>query len=177
MNARDFMVTDVFTCHPHDTLAYAASLLLEHDCGCLPVIDRTGRVGAVITDRDICMAAFISGKPLGDLAVAGSMSHDLVTCHPDDALLDAVRLMAQHQIRRLPVVDDAGKAVGLLSLNDVAVAIDDQTLAAIGDEKARAVLQALRGVCRHRVAQPAAAADRPQAAPQPIQQEHAAPNA
>jgi CBS domain-containing protein len=83
--------------------------------------DGEDRVGAVITDRDICMGTYTRGRPLAELRVADSMSRRLVTCTPDDDVASAVRLMVQHQLHRLPVVDAKGKACGVLSLNDLAL--------------------------------------------------------
>ena len=122
MKVRELMSSPAYTCRPTDSLATAARLLWEHDCGMVPVIDGDGRVGATITDRDICMGAFTRGHALGDLRVADSMSRNVVTCAPGDDVAAAARLMAKHQLHRLPVVDADGRACGVLSLNDLALA-------------------------------------------------------
>lgn len=119
MKVRSIMTGDVVSCRPEDTLEVAARLLWERDCGALPVVDVLGNVRAMITDRDICMAAYITGRPLGQLRVAESMSTTLATCGPDDDLSSAARSMIAHAVRRLPVVDPEGKLCGVLSLNDV----------------------------------------------------------
>jgi signal-transduction protein with cAMP-binding, CBS, and nucleotidyltransferase domain len=113
------------------------------------VVDRQGRIGAVITDRDICMGAFTQGKLLAELRVADSMSGDVATVRADDDLSAAVLLMCERQVRRLPVVDDQGKPCGVLSLNDLAV-VGEQ--APEVDAEAAKVLAA---VCRRRAAVPA----------------------
>ena len=92
----------------------------EHDCGVVPVVDAEERVLAMLTDRDVCMAAFTQGKPLAELPVSIAASKRVFWVHPHDSVETAERLMRKQQIRRLPVVDERGRLVGLLSLNDLA---------------------------------------------------------
>lgn len=150
MRVRDLMSSPVQTCSPHDTLEHAARLLWEHDCGVLPVVDHNRRVGATITDRDICMGAYTKGGRLNELKVRDSMSKGLVSCRADDDLPTAARAMRQQRVRRLPVLDDAGRLVGLLSLNDLARAAAHDV--AVGRE----ALQTLTAICAHEqpIAQP-----------------------
>ncbi|HEX6810382.1 MAG TPA: CBS domain-containing protein [Planctomycetota bacterium] len=140
------------TCGPRDSLQRAAQLLWEHDCGMLPVVDDTGRVRGVITDRDICMGAYTRGECLSDLTVAKSMSPTVVTCRPDDDVAVAAQRMAENAVRRLPVVDDKGRVQGVLSLNDLARA------GAKDKDAAQAAGRVLEMVSRPR---PAAAPARP----------------
>lgn len=149
MKIRELMSSPAHTCRPQDALTTAAQRLWEHDCGILPVVDGDGRVGAVITDRDICMAAYTSGKALAELRVADCMSRTLVTCRPDDDLATAVQRMSQHQVHRLPIVDDQGQPCGLLSLNDLAV------VGASDARVGREAMKVLAAVCRRRAGVPA----------------------
>jgi CBS domain-containing protein len=116
------MSTTLHTCSAGDTLAEAAQRMWSSDCGCLPVVDRDAndRVIGVITDRDICMSALFQGKPLAQLPVAGAMAREVRTCNPADATFAAERVMREARIRRLPVVDDDGSLVGMLTLADLA---------------------------------------------------------
>lgn len=116
----DAMRTRVYTCAPEDTLAKAAQLMWEKDLGCLPVCGPGRKPIAMLTDRDISMAAFMQWRHLGETSVESAMSHSLRTCSPDDELSRAEDIMRQHQVRRLPVVDEQGVLVGLLSLGDIA---------------------------------------------------------
>jgi CBS domain-containing protein len=141
MRVREIMSSPVHTCSAQDTLDKAARLLWVNDCGILPVVDKNGRVGAAITDRDICMGAYTRGGRLADLRVADSMSRRLITCKPDDDLTVAAQLMSEHRVRRLPVVDEQGKLCGVLSLNDLARAAPKN--AAVGG----LALQTLTAVC------------------------------
>ena len=109
----------VVTCHVNDCLAKAARLLWEQDCGALPVVDENGRVVAMITDRDICMAAYTQGLPLQSIQVRSAMSNQLYSCRPSDPVVQAEKQMGEKQVRRLPVVDEQGRVLGILSLNDL----------------------------------------------------------
>ena len=119
-----FLVSDIMTplaysCGVDDTLAVAARLMWDHDCGAIPVLDRRGHVVGMITDRDICMAAYIQGRPLSQIAVASAASKDVHCIRPEAPIGDAHHLMKMHRVRRLPVVDIGGNLVGMLSLADV----------------------------------------------------------
>jgi CBS-domain-containing membrane protein len=119
VNVQDLMTRSVRCCSPRDTLSAAARILWENDCGCVPVRDGEGRVVAMLTDRDICMAAYTRGRALADLRVSDAMSAELHAVGPEESLPRAQRVMQEQQVRRLPVVDDAGQLLGVLSLNDL----------------------------------------------------------
>lgn len=145
MKVRELMSSPVVTCSPWDTLENAARLLWEHDCGILPVVDSNGVLGSAITDRDICMGAYTQGSRLADSHVADSMSRKAVTCLADDPITEATRIMADHRVRRLPVVDAAGKLCGVLSINDLATKTSkDQSVG-------REILKVLTAVCEPEV--------------------------
>jgi CBS domain-containing protein len=124
MTIEPIMSRDVHHCRPDHTLDYAASQLWEHDCGSLPVCADDGggepRVIGMLTDRDICMAALFQGKPLHELKVADSMSRDIRVSKLDDRLEDVELLMRERRIRRVPVTDESGRLVGIVSLADFA---------------------------------------------------------
>ncbi len=120
MIVRHMMTESVITCSPEQTMHEAARLMWEHDCGCLPVVDHEKHVIGVLTDRDICMAAYTQGRPLGEVRVENAMSRNLILCNPKTSLAEVERLMRDHQIRRIPVVDTQGKLVGIVGLADVA---------------------------------------------------------
>jgi CBS domain-containing protein len=122
MRVEQIMTKQVSSCGTEDTLVQAAQLMWDSDCGCLPVCSGNGanRVVGVITDRDICMSALFKGKPLYELRVADAMSRQLQACRPSDSLNHVEKMMSQARIRRLPVVDDQGSLVGMISLADLA---------------------------------------------------------
>ena len=122
MRIEQIMTRPVQRCRARDTLAHAAQLMWDHDCGCLPVCGSDGvtRVIGVITDRDICMHALFQGKPLQELRVSEAMVRQVQTCRPDDSLADAENTMREARVRRLPVVDKQDALVGMISLADLA---------------------------------------------------------
>jgi CBS domain-containing protein len=122
MQVEQLMSKQVAWCSPGDSLAQAAQLMWNHDCGCLPVCTGNGArlVAGLITDRDICMSALFQGRPLCDLRVADAMSRQAHTCKATDSLADVERLMSEARVRRLPVVDEEGSLVGMITLADLA---------------------------------------------------------
>lgn len=108
------------TCHPEDTLDRAAAILWNADCGVVPVVDWEGRLSGMITDRDICMAAWSRGVPLGECTVESTMAHDVKSCAPDCSVQDVVELMTRHKLRRIPVASADRKLLGIVSIADLA---------------------------------------------------------
>lgn len=123
MKVEQLMTRTVQTCRATDGLQRAAQLMWEHDCGVVPVVDAgngTARVVGMITDRDICMAAYTQGRRLEDIPVTSAMSHDVFSCRPTDSLAVALKVMETNRVHRLPVVDRDERVVGILSLADIA---------------------------------------------------------
>jgi len=120
MKVEQVMTRDVKLCHAEDSLNDAARLMWDHACGCVPVVDAADRVVGVLTDRDVCMAAYTRGMPLGDMTVSSAMSRQVFACHMGDALDTAEAIMRVHQVRRLPVLGFEDRIVGILSLSDIA---------------------------------------------------------
>jgi CBS domain-containing protein len=150
MRVQDFMSHDVRTIRPNDTLAAAAQAMWDRDCGALPVVDAEERVVGMLTDRDACMAGLMAGKPLTEIPVERAMSKRLVSCRPDDTVKTAEASMRQHQIRRLPVLDDRSRLVGILSLNDIAIEASGERLRKEREVTAEEVGLTLGAICRHR---------------------------
>jgi CBS domain-containing protein len=117
---REVMTAPVQSCSPDDALNVPAKMMWDGDLGSVPVVDAERRVIAMITDRDIAMAGYTTGRPLPELQVHSAMSKRVFVCHPDDTLGDAEAVMRTARVRRLPVLDDEGRLVGILSLADLA---------------------------------------------------------
>ena len=132
MKVKDVMTTNVSTCFMSDSLAKAAQLMWDHDCGCVPVLNEHGRVVGMLTDRDICMAVFFQGTPLDQIRISGVMSKQLFVCTSDDDLAAAEKIMSDKKVRRLPVLDKQGRLVGLLSLSDIARRADQEYVERLG---------------------------------------------
>lgn len=119
MRVSDLMNDRPRTVRAHDPLSEATRIMWDRDCGWVPVVDDGGRVVGVITDRDVCMAAYTRGMPLSTMAVEGTMSSNVYSVHLDDPIENALAHMRNYQVRRLPVVDEQERLVGLLSLSDL----------------------------------------------------------
>ncbi len=120
MQVKDLMTRDVRTCSLADSMNRAAQIMWETDCGCVPIVDEQTNVVGMITDRDICMAAYTQGRPLAEMPVESAASRDVVTVRETESLHRAEALMRGAQVRRLAVVDVHDRLVGLLSLGDLA---------------------------------------------------------
>jgi CBS domain-containing protein len=117
---RDLMSHETVTCRSSESLSDAAGRMWEGDFGVLPVVDDAGRPVGMLTDRDVCMAAFTQGAALHELTVQSAMSRSIAACKPTDTLRALMDAMANHQVRRMPVVGEDGKLIGIVSLADVA---------------------------------------------------------
>lgn len=115
----EVMSTDVQTISPDDTIEEAAQEMRDGDFGLVPVVEDEELVG-VVTDRDIAIRAVAEGKD-PSTPVSEVMSEGVVWVNEDDSVEDAARIMSEHQIRRLPVVDSEQHIVGIVSLGDFAV--------------------------------------------------------
>ncbi len=116
----DLMKTEVQTISENDTIHRAAELMAMANVGFLPVCDRQRHVIGAITDRDIVVRVVADNLPTTAYRVGDVMSRDVVVCHPDDELTLAEQFMAQHQVSRLPITDEDGTLLGILSLSDIA---------------------------------------------------------
>jgi len=121
---RDAMTPGVRAVAPTDSVTEAAQAMKEQDVGSLPVVEGESLVG-IVTDRDIVVRAVAEGVDPRTATVGDVTSGDLVTVEPDEDLDDALKLMAQHRIRRLPVVED-GRLVGVVAQADVALEANDK---------------------------------------------------
>ena len=125
MKVREVMTTSPVACTPINTLADAAALMWQNDCGMLPVLAEGGEVVGVITDRDICMAGVLNARQLAHIAVEEVVSGRLFACSADDDIHAALKTMRENRIRRLPVVAADGKIEGILSMNDIVLKADE----------------------------------------------------
>ena len=132
MLVKRIMSASTVTVSPQASLTLAARLMRSHDIGALPVVDESGLIG-MVTDRDLVVRAFAAGHDLGATTVGDIASKPVHVCHVDDDMENAVAQMARHQVRRVPVVDDAGALVGMVALSDVARQDDDCAGFAVGE--------------------------------------------
>jgi CBS domain-containing protein len=125
MKVREAMTSNVVTAEPDTTLEEVATIMRDEDTGAVPVVDEDELLG-IVTDRDIVLRCVAQGLDPSEVTVEEVISEDLETIEPDADMEEATRIMAQKQIRRLPVCE-GGKLVGMLSLGDIAVKHSDES--------------------------------------------------
>ncbi len=152
MRVREIMAKEVWTCVADEPLTAAARIMWERDVGVVPVVDEDGKLVGILTDRDVCMSAYFTGAPLGAIPARSAMSTEVFCAGPGQSVASAEELMRSKQVHRLPVQDESGKLVGMVSLSDLARAATGggrgagsavtATLAAIAEPRTRAAGQA-----------------------------------
>jgi CBS domain-containing protein len=122
VKARELMSAQPACCTPEDSIQQAARLMSECDCGCIPVVEGTSskRLVGVITDRDIACRCVADGKG-PETKVSEAMTRNPATVRPDDDVGSVERIMAEKQVRRVPVADERGACVGVISQADLAL--------------------------------------------------------
>jgi len=124
MRVQDCMTSPAHSCSPDANLVTAAHIMWDYRVGALPVLDAEGHPVGMITDRDICMAAARKGRFAGDISVRETMSPNPFTIRAGDDLVKALDTMSARQVRRLPVVNEDDRLVGIVSINDAAAAAE-----------------------------------------------------
>lgn len=121
MRISDVMTKNPATCTPSSSSMTAASLMQQKDTGALPVTEDafSRKLVGVVTDRDLCLIVVASGRDPSHVWVQECMTGNPVTVHPDDEVSKAVRLMREHQVRRIPVVNARNEIQGMVSLADL----------------------------------------------------------
>jgi len=122
MKVEQLMTKEVVTCRPEESLNDAARIMWERDCGFVPITAsrESERVVGVVTDRDICMAAFRRGLPLKEIPIGEVMSTGIRMCKPSQDLDAAESILREAHIHRLPVIGDDDRLLGVISLADIA---------------------------------------------------------
>lgn len=149
MKVQEIMTADVHFCYNTDNLAKAASHLWDNDCGILPVKNETGKVIGMVSDRDICIATVTKNRLASEITVSEvGGGRQVYSCAPDDDVQEALRLMQEHQVRRVPIIDESGELRGILSINDVILAAEAGGWGrGVSFQDAMATLKA---ICEHR---------------------------
>ena len=141
MKAKELMTAEPKTCSPDTNLAAAAEIMLAGDCGLLPVLEE-GKLVGVVTDRDLYIALATRNRAASDVRIGEVAQRPVYTCNPDDDLEAVLATMKQHRVRRVPVAGFAGTVLGVISLDDMALAAGSAH--AIADSAVLETLQALR---------------------------------
>ena len=133
-------------CDPGTNAAAAAAIMWSRDCGVLPVLEDSGRVVGMVTDRDLFIALGTQNRNASQLSVDEIMHREPSVCAPDDDVRSASKVMAQQRIHRLPVIDKSGALKGILSMNDVILQAKPETDGVFKDD----VIRTLKAICEHR---------------------------
>ena len=128
MLVKEIMTDNPACCTPETNLQEVARLMLDNDCGAIPVIENKNnkRPIGVITDRDITVRAVAKGDNPLDLTVDAVMTKGIVTVKGDASIEECVRLMEDNQVRRIPVVDNNGGCIGMVAQADIAVKTENK---------------------------------------------------
>ena len=126
MKVNEVMTKSPAYCSADTNLGAAAEIMWKRNCGFLPVLSPQQNVVGVITDRDMCIAMATRNRLPGQVKVQEISSMVTHSCRPDDDVQAAMETMADKKVRRLPVIDAAGKLEGILSVDDVILRTDSQ---------------------------------------------------
>jgi CBS domain-containing protein len=143
MKVKDIMTTEPRVCTPETNLAAAAALMLDGDCGILPVV-ADGKLVGVVTDRDMYIALATRNQRASRVAVAEVVQSPAITCGPEDDVHVALAAMKQRRIRRLPVEGFGGTVLGIVSMNDILLAAGDKQ--PVRDDE---VVETFQAICAH----------------------------
>jgi CBS domain-containing protein len=140
---KDIMSGEPRTCSPETNLAEAAAMMLDGDCGMLPVV-ADGKLVGVVTDRDMFIALATRNTRGSEIVVRDVAQTPVFTCGPDDDVRAALATMKQHRVRRLPVEGFGGTIMGVVSMNDLVLASGPRK--AVRDAE---VVSTLQAICAH----------------------------
>ena len=133
---REVMTSKLCSIDTDKSVAYAAKMMRDEDVGIAPIVEGDRLVG-VLTDRDIAVRVVAEGRDPEQVKVTEVASRDVVTLDPQQDLDEALRLMARHQVRRLPVVEEDGRLVGVVAQADVAQEGDDRRTGEVVEQISR----------------------------------------
>ena len=121
---REIMTSNVTTASRQMTIREVAVLMRDGDCGAMPVVEN-GKLVGIVTDRDIVIRAIAAGKDF-QTPISEAMTTEIFSVKPEDFVFEAIRLMGDKQVRRIPVVNEAGELAGIIAMADVALEMEDE---------------------------------------------------
>lgn len=128
---KDVMTKDPTCCEPGDSVVKVAQIMKREDVGSVPVVDSKSsrKLVGIVTDRDLVVKVLAEGRSIDGASARDAMTPDPTSCHEDDDVDRALKLMAELQVRRMPIIDAAGRLAGIISQADVATRVnrDKQT--------------------------------------------------
>jgi CBS domain-containing protein len=143
MKVKDLMTPEPRTCTRETNLAEAAALMLDADCGILPVVDGEGKLVGVVTDRDMYIALATRNRLASQLTVGEVARARVFTCGPDEDVQSALATMKEHHVRRLPVEGFGSTVAGIVSMNDILLAAGKK---GVGNAE---IVDTFQAICAH----------------------------
>jgi CBS domain-containing protein len=143
MKIRSLMTEAVKSCGPDTNLSSVIETMRTCECGIVPVVNDRGEAVGVVTDRDICLTLGARDEAASALVARDVMAHPVISCAPEDECIIALLTMAQHRVRRLPVLGIGGVLLGIVSIDDV---LGWAARAPSGDPLRAAVLEVVAGL-------------------------------
>jgi CBS domain-containing protein len=157
MKVQDVMTSEVKSCRMETNLAAAAVMMLDYDCGALPVVNDENKLIGMITDLDIAIAAATKARLAWEIPVSEVIPRKVYSAMPDEDVQAAIETMRHEKIRRLPIVNRDGALQGILSLNDVALRAEEEKGRRHPALTYEDAMSAVKAICEHRQARQAAA--------------------
>ena len=124
LRCREIMTTDVKTVDRATPIHEVAAMMRDADVGSLPVVEN-GKLAGIVTDRDIVVRALADGREASS-PVGEAMTGDVFSVKPDDFVFEAIRMMGDKQVRRIPVVNESGELAGIIAMADIALEVEDE---------------------------------------------------
>ncbi len=123
MNVREVMTSDPVCCVPGDTAQSVAKIMCEHNVGSIPVVtdQQSRKLTGIITDRDLCCSIITQGLDPKNTSIQQYMRQNPVACRDGENLDSCEQAMQKHQIRRIPVIDETGRCIGIVAQADLAL--------------------------------------------------------
>jgi len=121
LRCRDIMTRNVVSCRRDTPASEIARLMRDQDAGAIPVLDENGKLAGIVTDRDLVVRGLTADKPEPEMRAEDCMSDDVYTANQNDRVVEVIKEMGDHQVRRIPVVDSRDRLVGIISTADVAL--------------------------------------------------------
>lgn len=136
MQVKDIMTENPACCTPDTSLQEVGQMMVEHDCGCIPVVENEESMKpvGVVTDRDIVSRTVAEGKNPLEMTAGDSMSSPVVTTTPETSVDDCCQMMEENQVRRIPVVDKSGGCCGMVAQADIAMKVPEEKTAEVVQE-------------------------------------------
>jgi CBS domain-containing protein len=149
MKVQEIMTRNAKSCLPEISLATAAKLMWDYDCGVIPVVGETEQVLGLITDRDIAIAVATKNRLASEITVGEVASGNVYACAPGDDVQTALKTMRREQVRRLPVLGPEGKLAGILSINDVVLRAAEAKGRQAPEISSEDVVSTFKALCAH----------------------------